>query len=151
MDCSLPVSYVCGDSPGEDIGFNCHALLQGIFLTEGSNPGLPCCRWILNRLSHGFLIKVWFIYYVVLVPGVQQSDSAIHMCVSIFFRLFSLIGYYKGLSIVTCVVTIGPCLLSALCIVLCIYYSQTPHLSFPFSPLVIILFSMSGGLFLFHK
>ena len=29
----------------------CHALLQGIFPTEGSNPGLPHCRWILNHLS----------------------------------------------------------------------------------------------------
>ena len=30
----------------------CHALLQGIFPTQGSNPGLPHCRWILYRLSH---------------------------------------------------------------------------------------------------
>ena len=25
---------------------------QGIFPTQGSNPGLPHCRWILNHLSH---------------------------------------------------------------------------------------------------
>ena len=30
----------------------CHALLQGIFPTQGSNPGLPHCRRILYRLSH---------------------------------------------------------------------------------------------------
>ena len=30
----------------------CHFLLQGIFPTQGSNPGLPHCRWILYRLSH---------------------------------------------------------------------------------------------------
>ena len=30
----------------------CHALLQGIFLTEGLNPGLSHCRWILYCLSH---------------------------------------------------------------------------------------------------
>ena len=29
-----------------------HALLQGIFPTQGSNPGLPHCRRILDRLSH---------------------------------------------------------------------------------------------------
>ena len=29
-----------------------HALLQGIFPTQGLNPGLPHCRWILYRLSH---------------------------------------------------------------------------------------------------
>jgi len=27
-------------------------LLQGIFPTQGSNPGLPHCRWILYHLSH---------------------------------------------------------------------------------------------------
>ena len=30
----------------------CHFLLQGIFLTQGSNPGLPHCRQTLYRLSH---------------------------------------------------------------------------------------------------
>ena len=29
-----------------------HCLLQGIFLTQGSNPGLPHYRRILYRLSH---------------------------------------------------------------------------------------------------
>ena len=26
--------------------------MQGIFLTRGSNPGIPHCRWILYPLSH---------------------------------------------------------------------------------------------------
>ena len=30
----------------------CHFLLQGIFLTWGSNPGLPHCRQMLYCLSH---------------------------------------------------------------------------------------------------
>ena len=87
MDCSLPVSYISGDSPGRNIGVGCHALLQEIFPTWGSNPGLLNCRQILYRLSHGFffLIKIWFIQYVVLVPGIQQSDLPIHTCISIFF------------------------------------------------------------------
>ena len=29
----------------------CHFLFQGIFPTQGSNPGLPCCRWIFYQLS----------------------------------------------------------------------------------------------------
>ena len=29
-----------------------HFLLQGIFLTQGSNPGLHHCRWILYQLSY---------------------------------------------------------------------------------------------------
>ena len=28
------------------------SLFQGIFPTQGSNPGLPHCRWILYHLSH---------------------------------------------------------------------------------------------------
>ena len=28
------------------------SLLQGIFPTQGSNPGVPHCRWILYQLSH---------------------------------------------------------------------------------------------------
>ena len=30
----------------------CHILLQGIFLTQGSKPGLLHCRQILYYLSH---------------------------------------------------------------------------------------------------
>ena len=40
MDCSLPGSSVHGDSPGKNPGVGCHALLQGIFPTQGSNPGI---------------------------------------------------------------------------------------------------------------
>ena len=40
MDCSLPGSSVLGDSPDKNTGVDCHAVLQGIFLTQGSNPCL---------------------------------------------------------------------------------------------------------------
>ena len=52
MGCSLPGSSVHGDSPGKNTGVCCHALLQGIFPTQGSNPSLPHCGQILYRLSH---------------------------------------------------------------------------------------------------
>ena len=52
MDCSLIDSSVHGDSPGKNTGVGSHALLQGIFPTQGSNPGLPHCRWSLYCLSH---------------------------------------------------------------------------------------------------
>ena len=32
------------DSPGKNTGVGCHVLLQGIFPTQGSNPGLQHCR-----------------------------------------------------------------------------------------------------------
>jgi len=52
MDCSPPGYSVLGDSPGKNTGVGCHVLLQGIFLTEGLNPGLLHCRQILYQLSH---------------------------------------------------------------------------------------------------
>ena len=39
-------------SPGKNTGVGCHALLQGILPTQGWNPGLRHCRWILYCLSH---------------------------------------------------------------------------------------------------
>ena len=52
MDCSTSGSSVHGDSPGKSTGVGCHALLQEIFPTQGSNPGLLHCRLILYCLSH---------------------------------------------------------------------------------------------------
>ena len=40
-----------GDSPGKHTWVDCHALLQGIFPTQGLNPALPHCRWIFYHLS----------------------------------------------------------------------------------------------------
>ena len=44
VDCSPPGSSVHGDSPGRNTGVRCHAVLQGIFLTQESNPGLPALQ-----------------------------------------------------------------------------------------------------------
>ena len=52
MDCSLPGFSVHGDSLGKNTGVGCHALFQGIFPPQGSNPGLLHCRQILYHLSH---------------------------------------------------------------------------------------------------
>ena len=52
MDYSLPGSSAHGDSPGKNTGKGCHALLQGIFPTQGSNPSILQCRWIPSHLSH---------------------------------------------------------------------------------------------------
>ena len=52
VDCSPQGSYVHGDSPGKNTRMGCHALLQGIFPTQGSKPGLLNCRSILYNLSH---------------------------------------------------------------------------------------------------
>ena len=38
--------------PGKNTGVGYHCLLQGIFLTQGSNPHLLHCRWILYRWAN---------------------------------------------------------------------------------------------------
>ena len=50
--CGPSGSSVHGDSPGKNTGVDCHVLLQGIFPTQGSNPGLLHCRQILYQLSY---------------------------------------------------------------------------------------------------
>ena len=44
--------YSPRNSPGQYTGVGSLSLLQGIFLTQGSKPGLPHCRWFLYQLSH---------------------------------------------------------------------------------------------------
>ena len=44
--------YSPWNSPGHNTGEGSRSLLQGIFPTQGSNPGFPHCRWILYQLSH---------------------------------------------------------------------------------------------------
>ena len=52
MDCSLSGSSVPGDSPVKKTGVGFHFLLQGIFPTQGSNPGLLHCRRVLYQPSY---------------------------------------------------------------------------------------------------
>ena len=40
------------NSPGQNIGVGSLSLLQGIFPTQGLNPGLSHCRQILYQLSY---------------------------------------------------------------------------------------------------
>ena len=52
VDCSLPGSSAHGDSPGKNTGVGCHALLQGIFPTQGSNLHLLCLLYWKQILYH---------------------------------------------------------------------------------------------------
>ena len=44
--------YSPWNSPDQNTGVGSLSLLQGIFPTQGWNPGLPHCRQILYQLSH---------------------------------------------------------------------------------------------------
>ena len=47
------------NSPDKNTGMGSHSLLQVIFQTQGSNPGLLPCRQILYHLSHQGSPKGW--------------------------------------------------------------------------------------------
>ena len=48
-----PIRLLCPwDFSVRDAGVGCHFLLYGVFPTQGSNPVLPHCRWILYHLSY---------------------------------------------------------------------------------------------------
>ena len=52
------------NSPGQNTWVGSQSILQGIFPTQGSNPGLPHCRQILYQLSHKGSPKIleWVAY-----------------------------------------------------------------------------------------
>ena len=51
--------YSSWNSPGQNTGVGNRSLLQGIFPTQGSNPGLPHCRQILYKLSYQGRKAIW--------------------------------------------------------------------------------------------
>ena len=60
-----PTRLLCPwDFPGKNTGVECHSLLQGIFPTQGLNPGLLHCRQFLYLLSHhgSFFFVFFFIF-----------------------------------------------------------------------------------------
>ena len=69
------------------------SLLQGIFPTQGSNLGLPHCRWILYQLSHkGSPFKVIGIilrHIANYMSMVCVWGGAASMCMLSHFQLFA--------------------------------------------------------------
>ena len=86
MNCSPPGSSVHGDSPGKNTEVGCHALLQGIFPTQGSNPGLPHCRQILYHLSHqeNLRILVWVGYLFSRGSSQPRKPTGVSCIASVF-------------------------------------------------------------------
>ena len=71
---------VYGISAGKNTGVGCHYLLQGIFPTQGSNPGLLPCRKILYHQSHQGSIKHCIIYILYSKWIAKVLFSVYHIC-----------------------------------------------------------------------
>ena len=68
------------NSPGKNIGVGSHSLLYKIFLTQGSNPGLPHCRQILYPLSHQGNPEYTTGYWSLLLYFLHSGDFLIILC-----------------------------------------------------------------------
>ena len=77
----LPGPSVHEDSLGKNTGVGCHALLQELFPTHTSNPGLLHCRWILYCLSHGGSPRTLEVVYPfsrdLPDPGIEPGSPAL--------------------------------------------------------------------------
>ena len=70
--------YSLWNSSGQNTGVGSFSLLQGIFPTQGSNPGLPHWRWILYQLGYkGIVCKEWM-----REKGVREGAYEKKKCVS---------------------------------------------------------------------
>ena len=90
MDCSPPGSTVHRDSAGKNTGVGSLSLLQGIFPTQGSDPGLLHCRQILYQLSHQGSPKILGVGSLSLLQGIfltQESNQGLLHCRWILYQL----------------------------------------------------------------
>ena len=63
-----PGLYSPWNSPVHSTGVGSLCLLQGIFPTQGLNPGLPHCRRILHQLGHQGNTHLWSMQYLSVHP-----------------------------------------------------------------------------------
>ena len=79
--------YSPWNSLGQNTGVGNLCLLQGIFPTQGSNPGLPQCRQILYQLSHKGSPRIleWVAYPFSRVYSCPRNQTQVSYIASRFF------------------------------------------------------------------
>ena len=93
MGCSLQAPLSMGILQARITGVGCHAL-QGIFPTQGSNPGFRYCRRIVYCLSHQGSPRIleWVAYpFLQGIFRIQESNQSLLHCRWLFYQLS-----YKG-------------------------------------------------------
>ena len=82
--------YSPWNSPGQNTGVGSLSLLQETFPTQGSNPGLLHCRWILYQLSHKGSHKNTGVGSLSLLQGIcpiQETNWGLLHCRWILYQL----------------------------------------------------------------
>ena len=91
--------YSPWNSPGQNNGVGSLSLLQGIFPTQGSNPGLLHCRQILYQLSYQGNPRILEWVACLFSRGIfltQESNQGLLPCRRILYQLS-----YQGIPILT--------------------------------------------------
>ena len=84
--------YSPWNSPGQNTGVGSLSLLQGIFPTQGLNPGLPHCRQILYQLSHKRSPRIlgWVVYIFSRGSSWPRSQIKVSCIVGRFFTNWAI-------------------------------------------------------------
>ena len=84
--------YSPWDSPSQHTGVGRLFLLQGIFPTQGLNPGLPHCRWILYELSRKGSPRIleWLAYPFSSGSSQPRSWTWVSCIAGRFFTIWAL-------------------------------------------------------------
>ena len=82
------------DSPGKNTGVGCHSLLQGIFPTQGLNPGLLHCGQILYHLSHQGSPYMYYIHLYICLGKPMCVYTQTFACVNMHIYIYTLHKQY---------------------------------------------------------
>ena len=82
------------NSPGKNTGVGSHSLLQGIFPTQGSNPGVPYCRQIFYPLSHQGSPRIlkWVPYPFSSRSSLPTNQTRVSCIAGVFFTSWDTRG-----------------------------------------------------------
>ena len=83
----------------QEYGGGCHVLLQGIFLTQRSNPHLLHCRQILYKLSYEWSPRFVIpgLYYVRYVPSLLTFCVQCWILFKAFLHLLRSYSFYSSI------------------------------------------------------
>ena len=84
--------YSPWNSPGQNTGVGSLALLQGIFPTQGLNPALPHCRWILYQLNHQGRPRIleWLAYLISRQSSWSRNQTRVSCIAGRFFTNWAM-------------------------------------------------------------
>ena len=84
--------YSPWNSPGQNTGVGSLSLLQGVFPTQGLNPGLLHCKWFLYQLSHQGLPRIleWVTYPFSSGSSWPRNQTGVFCIASRFFSNWTI-------------------------------------------------------------